>query len=77
MKRSRIENDLEPEYDFRGGVRGKHAERYAQGSNIILLAPDVARCFPDSDSVNEALRVLINAAARVKPTKPSRKKSGS
>ncbi|NOS99520.1 MAG: hypothetical protein HOP29_02715 [Phycisphaerales bacterium] len=44
------------EFDFRGGVRGKYAERYKQGTNVILLEPDVARWFPDSASVNEALR---------------------
>ena len=48
--------DLLPEYDFRGGVRGKYASRYAQGSNIVVLSPDVAKMFPDSESVNRALR---------------------
>jgi hypothetical protein len=52
--------DMQPEYDFTGGVRGKYAERYAAGSNIVVLAPDVAEVFTDSDSVNEALRVLAN-----------------
>ncbi len=43
-------------HDFRGGVRGKYASRYAQGSNIVVLSPDVAKLFPDSESVNRALR---------------------
>lgn len=46
------------EYDFSTGVRGKYAKRYAQGTNIVVLAPDVARSFRNSDSVNEALRSL-------------------
>jgi hypothetical protein len=49
-------------YDFSGGVRGKYAQRYAAGSNIVRLDPDVAEIFPDSDSVNEALRALIKIA---------------
>lgn len=50
------------EYDFSKGVRGKHAERYAAGTNVVLLAPDVAASFPDSSSVNDALRMLIKIA---------------
>lgn len=50
------------EYDFSEGVRGKYAKRYAKGSNIVVLSPDVAKVFPDSRSVNEALRVLIKIA---------------
>lgn len=46
------------EYNFRGGVRGKYAARYALGSNVILLDPDVAEMFPDSRSVNRALRTI-------------------
>ena len=46
------------EYDFSKGVRGKYAARYAQGSNVVVLDPDVAKVFPDSESVNKALRAL-------------------
>lgn len=46
------------EYDFSKGVRGKYAKRYATGTNIVVLSPDVAEIFPDSESVNEALRTL-------------------
>jgi len=52
------------EYDFSKGVRGKYAQRYAEGSNIVVLAPDVAEHFPDSDSVNEALRALVRLLTR-------------
>jgi len=54
--------DMLPEYDFSGGKRGKYAATYAQGTNIVMLPPDVAEVFPDSDSVNAALRTLINIA---------------
>ena len=55
---------MRSEYDFRGGVRGKYAARYAKGTNIVLLEPDVAKLFPDSRAVNEALRALALVASR-------------
>jgi hypothetical protein len=58
------EQDMLAEYDFTGGVRGKYAERYAAGSNVVVLSPDVAEIFPDSRSVNEALRVLADLVRR-------------
>ena len=51
--------DMLPQYDFSGGVRGKYAERYATGSNVAVLEPDVARAFPNSEAVNRALRSLM------------------
>lgn len=50
--------EMRAEYDFRGGVRGKYAERYAAGTNVVLLDPDVAEVFRDPASVNRALRAL-------------------
>jgi hypothetical protein len=47
------------EVNFSGGVRGKYAERYAKGTNVVLLEPDVAKVYRNSDSVNRALRELI------------------
>ena len=47
------------EYDFSKGVRGKYAKRYAEGTNVVLIDPDVAEFFPDHDSVNDTLRSLI------------------
>ncbi|MEE9293676.1 MAG: hypothetical protein V3W34_01755 [Phycisphaerae bacterium] len=47
------------EYDFKGGVRGKYAARYAEGSNVVVLSPDVAKVFPDSNSANRALRAFV------------------
>lgn len=50
--------DMLPEYDFSQGVRGKYAKRYREGCNVVVLEPDVAKAFPDSKSVNRALRHL-------------------
>jgi hypothetical protein len=61
--------DVKSEYDFAsmsGGVRGKYAERVRQGSNVVLLEDDVAAAFPDSKSVNEALRAILKAAATIR-----------
>ena len=55
-------DEMRPEYDIRGGVRGKYYERYQQGTNLVLLEPDVASVFHDSESVNRALRMLIEVA---------------
>ena len=52
------------EYDFSGGVQGKHAARFRDGSRIVVLEPDVAKLFRDSKSVNEALRALAALARR-------------
>ena len=52
------DSEMKPEYDLRDGVRGKYASRYAEGSNVVILDPDVAAVFPDSVSVNDALRAL-------------------
>lgn len=54
--------DMKPDYDIRGGTRGKYYERYREGTNIVLLEPDVAEVFPDSEAVNRALRALIDIA---------------
>jgi len=56
------DDDLLPHYDFRGGVRGKYAARYREGTNVVVLAPDVAARFPDSAAVNRALRALAAVA---------------
>ena len=56
--------DMRAEYDFSQGVRGKYAKRYAKGTNAVLLSPDVAAAFPDSESVNNALRGLVEIARK-------------
>lgn len=53
---------MRPEYDFSNAVRGVTAARYAQGTNVVLLDPDVAEVFPDSRAVNEALRTFARLA---------------
>lgn len=53
-----------PEYDFSKGIRGKYAKAFAKGTNIIVLAPDVIKNFPDSTSVNETLRAIAKIASR-------------
>ena len=56
-------DELQPEYDLKellkGGVRGKYVERYRAATNLVLLAPDVARVFRDEKAVNDALRLVI------------------
>ncbi len=56
-------DELRPEYDLarllRNGVQGKYADRYREGTNLVLLAPDVAKAFPTEEAVNEALRLVI------------------
>jgi hypothetical protein len=53
--------EMREEYDFSKGIRGKYARKYAEGSNVVVLDPDVAARFPDSRAVNEALRRLEKA----------------
>jgi hypothetical protein len=53
-----VDSEPRPEYDFSGGVRGKYAARFAAGSNVVVLDPDVAAKFPTAAAVNDALRQL-------------------
>lgn len=56
--------ELRPEYDFssmKGGIRGKYVDRLRKNSNIVLLEPEVAQAFPNSEAVNQALRGILNA----------------
>lgn len=62
--KSKANREMLDEYDFSRGVRGKYAKRYAQGTNVVVLSPDVAAFFPDSDAVNEALRGLVKIARK-------------
>ena len=57
-------DDMREEYDFSGGVRGKYAAKFAEGSNVVVLDPDVASLFKDSASVNDALRTLAESARK-------------
>lgn len=59
---SSAHDELREEYDFSQGERGKYSERYAQGSNVVVLEPDVAERFRSSEEVNEALRKIAKHA---------------
>ena len=65
--------DMLSEYDFSKGVRGTHAQRYAEGSNVVVLPPDLARAFPTAEAVHEALRGLVSLAQK-STGKPARKR---
>jgi hypothetical protein len=68
MKKDDEADDLLPEYDFRnmaGGVRGRFAADYQRGTNLARLDPDVAQAFTTDESVNEALRAVLKAAAAI------------
>lgn len=62
--KSKRDPDMLDEYDFSSGIRGKYAKRYAEGTNVVVLAPDVAAVFPDAQSVNDALRALVQIVRR-------------
>jgi hypothetical protein len=70
-------DDLRPEYDLsklKGGVRGKYYEQARAGTNLVLIEPDLANVFPDTESVNRALRLLADTAeAAAGPTRRARR----
>ena len=77
MKPKNVSDGLRPEYDFdySKGVRGKYYKRILkQSANVAVLEPDVAKAFPNSAAVNDALRVVLKAgeAARHLPRPSSR-----
>jgi len=62
------------EYDFSKGVRGKYARAFLEGTNLVVLDPDVAEMFPTSSAVNDALRALVKIAHSTEPRKRPRKR---
>ena len=74
-------DELRPEYrreDIGPGIRGKYADAYRSGTNLVLLSPDVAQAFPTEEAVNEALRSLIELARRsTRLTKPASRRTNS
>jgi hypothetical protein len=58
------DDDMLPEYDFSGAVRGKYHERFSQSSNVVVLDSDVSKAFPNAAAVNQALRALASVARR-------------
>ena len=64
VTRRRASDEMRPEYDFSGGVRGKYAKRFAEGTNLVLLEPDVAAEFADARAVNRALRAYLKERSK-------------
>ena len=64
MKKNANNDNMRDEYDFSGGVRGKYATRFAEGSNVVALDPDVAAAFKTPKAVNDALRAEIDKRRR-------------
>ena len=62
MNKITRDKEMRPEYDFSAGIRGKHYRAYKQGTNVVLLDPDLAEVFKDSEAVNHALRMLLDLA---------------
>ena len=68
-------DDILPEYDFSRGRRNKYAARYAEGSNVVVLDPDVAAVFPNASEVNAALRALAGVIRRHRPARVRSRRS--
>jgi hypothetical protein len=65
-----LADELRPEYDLsklKGGIRGKYAKRFKEGTNLVLLSPDVAKYFPNDQAVNSALKSLVDIAKNQLP----------
>jgi len=68
-------DEILPEYDFRGGRPNKYASRYAPGSAVIVLDPDVAAVFPSAGEANEALRALAGIIQKHRPRRPASRRN--
>ena len=66
MKKMQKDSEMLEEYDFSQGTQGKYARKYAEGTNVVVIEPDIAKIFPDHDSVNQALRSLAEIIRRQK-----------
>lgn len=67
MKKMENDPDILEEYDFSKGIRGKYTKRYAEGTNIVAIDPDISEYFPDQESVNSSLRSLMSIIKRRLP----------
>ena len=75
----KVGDELRPTYDLsqlKGGIRGKYYKRAMAGTNLVLIEPDLAKAFPDTDSVNRALRLLVDGANSA-TTRRRQRRSGS
>ena len=74
----KLDDDLRPEYDLsqlKGGVRGKYYRKAISGTNLVLIEPELAKVFPNAESVNRALRFLADTAVAVaNPARRRRRK---
>ena len=71
----KVSDDLRPEYDLsqlRGGVRGKYYRQASEGTNLVLIEPDLAQVFPTTESVNRALRLLVDTVEAAAPARRQR-----
>ena len=68
MKKMQKDPEMLEEYDFAKGVQGKYANEYSKGTNVVVIEPDIAKYFPDHDSVNQALRSLTEIIKKQKKT---------
>lgn len=66
MKKMQKDPDMLEEYDFSKGIQGKYSRKYSEGTNVVVIDPDVAEFFPDHDSVNQALRSLTEIIKKQK-----------
>lgn len=67
MSKSTQKTDMLAEYDFSGGVRGKHLDEYRRGTNLVAIDEDLLETFPDSEAVNEALRAVLRSSKKPQP----------
>jgi len=68
MKKMQKDPDMLEEYDFSNGIQGKYSKRYSEGTNVVVIEPDIVKFFPDHESVNQALRSLAGIIKRQKRT---------
>jgi urate oxidase len=66
MKKMRKDPNMLEEYDFSSGIQGKYSKRYSEGTNVVVIEPDIVKFFPDHESVNQALRSLAGIIKRQK-----------
>lgn len=69
--RSHRTEETRAEYDFRGAQRGKYTRRFAEGTNLVAIDPDVLECLPDSKAINEALRAMLRLVGKLSKASPS------
>ena len=68
MKKMPKDQDMLEEYNFSSAIQGKYAKKYAEGTNVVVIEPDIAKFFPDHDSVNNALRSIVEIIKRQEST---------